>query len=129
MDEKTQEHHRLQIDGGLLSGLQRIALVHLVHFARNKANYVGMQVHCVGGQRGGRHYSVVDGVLEFSHPCLVFVLFIHPSLLEMKFFSENFSLSVHIYHLGRQSCAIPRYQNLQEEERSSSTASHTTCSK
>ena len=35
----------------------------------------------------------MGGDLEFSHPCLVSVIFIGPSLLEMKFFT-NFSLSI-----------------------------------
>ena len=46
-------------------------------------------MHCGEGQRGGRHNSVVGGVPEFSHPCLVSVCFIGPSLLEMKFFFRN----------------------------------------
>ena len=44
----------------------------------------------LGSQRGGRHHSVVGGVVEFSPLCLVSVLFIGPPLLEMKFF-RNFS--------------------------------------
>ena len=45
---------------------------------------------CFGGLREGHHHSVVGGVLEFSHPYLVSVLFIGPPLFEMEFF-ENFS--------------------------------------
>ena len=37
-------------------------------------------------------HSVVGGVLELSHPCLISVLFIGPSLLEMKFFQNLFPL-------------------------------------
>ena len=51
---------------------------------------LGMQVHCVGGQRGGRHHSVVGSVIEFSHPCLVSVLFTGPSLTWNEVFSETF---------------------------------------
>ena len=51
-------------------------------------------MHCNGGVRGGHHHSAVGGFLEFSHPCLVSVLVIGPSLLEMKFFSGNFCLLV-----------------------------------
>ena len=40
-----------------------------------------MQVHCVGGQKGGWHRS---------HPRLVCVLFSAPSLLQMKFFQKLF---------------------------------------
>ena len=52
-----------------------------------------MQVHCIGGQRGGRHRSVVGvGFLRLSHPPLVFILFSAPSLLQMKFFQKLFPL-------------------------------------
>ena len=54
---------------------------------------LGMVWLLLGSQKGGRHHSVVGGVLEFSHRCLVSVHFIGPSLLEMKFFPETFSLS------------------------------------
>ena len=51
---------------------------------------LGMQVHCFGGQRGGRHgYIVGVWFLRLSHPCLVSILFSAPSLLKMKFFSET----------------------------------------
>ena len=60
----------LRNDGGLLSGLHRNAFASLVHFADYK--------------REGFHHSVVVYVvfLDFSHPCLVSVLF----LLETNFF-------------------------------------------
>ena len=52
-------------------------------------------MHCVGGQRGGRHRSIVGvGFLRLSHPCLVFILFSAPSLLEMKFFQKLFPPSI-----------------------------------
>ena len=38
-DEKNQEHHLQQDNGGLLSGLQCNALAPIVHFAHNKVNY------------------------------------------------------------------------------------------
>ena len=44
----------------------------------------------VGGQRGGRHHSVVGSVLEFSHPCLVSVLFTGPALTSNGFFKNFF---------------------------------------
>ena len=47
-------------------------------------------MHCVGGQRGGRHHSVVGSVLEFSPPCLVSVLFTGPSLTSNEVFLRNF---------------------------------------
>ena len=50
-------------------------------------------MHQVGGQRRGRHHSVVGGVLEFFHPYLVSVLFPGPSLLELNFFQKSFSPS------------------------------------
>ena len=61
-------------------------------------------MHCARGQRGDRHHSLVGGVLEISHPCLVSVLLTGPFLLELKFFSETFSPSrtlkiVHIHRL------------------------------
>ena len=37
-DEKTQEHHLVRNDGGLLSGLQHNALAYLVHFVVCKVN-------------------------------------------------------------------------------------------
>ena len=61
---KNTTYTVLQNDGGLLTGLQRNALTSLVHFARNKV--LGMQVHCIGGQRGGRHCSVVGSALVSS---------------------------------------------------------------
>ena len=40
--------------------LQRNALASLVHFVVcEQQSELGMQVHCVGGQRGGRHRSEV----------------------------------------------------------------------
>ena len=52
-------------------------------------------MHCVGGQRGGRHRSVVGvGFLRLSHPRLLSILFSAPSPPEMNFFSETFSPSV-----------------------------------
>ena len=52
---------------------------------------LGMQVHCAGGQRGGRHRSVVGvGFLRLSNPRLVSMLFSAPSLLQMKFSFRNF---------------------------------------
>ena len=54
-----------------------------------------MKVHCVGGQRGGRHRSVVGvGFLRLSHPRLVSILFSAPSLLQMKFFQKLFTPSL-----------------------------------
>ena len=50
-------------------------------------------MHCIGGERGGHHHSVIGSVLEFTRPCLVSVLFTGPSLLEIKFY-RNFSLSI-----------------------------------
>ena len=50
----------LRNDAGPLSGLQRNALASLVHFvAHTQQSELGMQVHCVGGQKGGRHRSEV----------------------------------------------------------------------
>ena len=50
-------------------------------------------MHCVGGQRGGRHRSVVGvGFLRLSHPHLVSIIFSAPSLLQMKFFQKLFPL-------------------------------------
>ena len=50
-------------------------------------------MHCVGGQRGGRHRSVVGvGFLRLSQPRLVFILFTAPSILEMKLFQKLFPL-------------------------------------
>ena len=46
-------------DGGLLSGLQCNALASLVHFVVWVTKWTGMQVHCIGCQRGGCHCSVV----------------------------------------------------------------------
>ena len=43
---------------------------------------------------GDRHHSIVGSVLEFSHLCLVSVIFIGPPVLEMKFFSEYFPPSI-----------------------------------
>ena len=55
---------------------------------------LGMQVHCVGAQRGGRHRSIVGvGFLRLSHPRLVSILFSAPSLLQMKFFQKLFPRS------------------------------------
>ena len=52
---------------------------------------LGMQVHCIGGQREGRHGSAVGRVLGFF--CWrLFVLFTGPSLLEMKFLQNPFPL-------------------------------------
>ena len=57
---KPQEPYPLRNDAGPLSGLQRNALASLVHFVTHtQQSELGMQVHCVGGQRGGRHHSVV----------------------------------------------------------------------
>ena len=47
----------LRNDAGPLSGLQSNALASLVRFGMSCE--LGMQVHCVGGQRGGQHCSVV----------------------------------------------------------------------
>ena len=47
-------------------------------------------MHCVGGQRGGHHHSVVGGVLVFSCHCLISALFIGPSLTSNEGFPKNF---------------------------------------
>ena len=47
----------LQNDGFLLSSLQRNALASLVHFAHK--NELGVEVHCIGGQKEGPHRSIV----------------------------------------------------------------------
>ena len=49
--------------------------LHLYSSLCKQQSELGMQVHCVGGQTGGRHHTV-GVVLEFSHTCLVSVLFI-----------------------------------------------------
>ena len=40
-------------------------------------------MHCIGGQRGGHHRSVVGYIVlwSFPHPCFVSVLYTGPSLL------------------------------------------------
>ena len=52
-----------------------------------------MQVHFVGGQKGGHHHFVVGSVLEFLIPALFlsFYRFI-PTVLEMKFYGNIFPL-------------------------------------
>ena len=46
-------------------------------------------MHCVGGQRGGTtSFCSGVGLLRFSNPRLVSVIFTAPSLLEMKFFQK-----------------------------------------
>ena len=76
-------------DSSLLSGLQCNALASLVQFAQ-KQSEVRMQVHGVGGHKGGRHCSIVGIILEYSHLNLVPVLFTGPSLLERKFYGTYF---------------------------------------
>ena len=56
-------------------------------------NELGMQVHWVGGKRGGCCHSVGGySVLEFSHHCLASVLFTGPALTWKEvFFRKRFS--------------------------------------
>ena len=58
---------------------------------------LGMQVHCIGGQRGGCHHSVVG----FSHRCLASVLFTGASITWNKVFKETFSSSILHYSLQK----------------------------
>ena len=98
--KKLKNNALLRNDGGLLSVLQSNARASLVHFACNRF----MQVHCVGGQRGGHHHTVAGSVLEFSHPCFDFVLFTGPSLHKIKLFSK-------IYCLDERSCINRHFIN------------------
>ena len=62
---------------------------------RTQQSKLGMEVRCVGGQRGGHHHSIVEGsVLVVSLPCLVSALFTGPALNwnELSFFWNIFSL-------------------------------------
>ena len=61
---------------------------------------LGMQVHCVGGQRGGWHCSVVGWCSWVSHPCLVSVLFTAPSLTQNEVFFRNFFPLVSVLFWG-----------------------------
>ena len=68
-DEKTQEYYpTMRYD----DGVQCNTVVSFVHFNCCVQSELGMQVHWVGGQRGGRHHSV-EGykvILSFFIPAL-----------------------------------------------------------
>ena len=52
---------------------------------------LGMQVHCIGGQRESpASFRSGVGFLRLSYPRLVCVLFSGPSLLELNFFQKLF---------------------------------------
>ena len=56
---KTQETTLLKNSDGLHSGFQCNALASLLHLLHTQQSELGMQVHCIGGQRGGQHCSIV----------------------------------------------------------------------
>ena len=79
--KKLKKHHLLRIDSGILSGLQpgmrkcKKTTLHLLPIFADVGQSYCVLSSLVRGQRGGRYQSVVGGVFEFSHPCLVSVLF------------------------------------------------------
>ena len=90
---KLNNTNLLQKDGGLLSSLQCNALASLIHFAHNAQSELGMQVHCIGDQRGGppSFCSMVVFLSFSSLPC--FCPFTGPALTWDEAFSETFSSS------------------------------------
>ena len=56
---------------------------------------LGIQAHCVGGQSGGRHCSVVGSVCEFFVLAL-FLSFLQRHRYSKRSFSETFSLTFYI---------------------------------
>ena len=70
-------------------GLQRNALASLVHFVVCKVNQ-GCKCIVLEAREEGAIIPQQGSVLEFSHPCLVSVLFTGPSLTRPEVFSETF---------------------------------------
>ena len=69
----------LRNDGGLFSDLQCNALAYLVHFTRNKVNQ-GSKCIAFEAIKEAAIIPNQSDVLEISHPCLVSVNFVGPSI-------------------------------------------------
>ena len=97
-DEKNSKNTTLlQNDGGPLFGLQLNALTSLVHLLFTQQSELGMQVHCIWGQRGSHHHSVVGQCCwVFLIPALFLRILQVPPYLKWTFF-RNFYPSITVW--------------------------------